>query len=180
MKNRNVGEKEKKAPRFGVLDAVIILLVVFLIVGIYFRYTIMDWISNQRNIKEYTVSFAIDNIRYTTPNYINVGNEVYFSSDGKYFGTILEESDSSSSVAALSVTPSSETFVHEGKVIEVFYPNNESRVDVKGRMSCRGTYSEDGGFWVNGSTYVSAGQTIAVQTELVTVNVRILSIEAAT
>lgn len=170
-------EKEKKSPRFGVLDAVMILLVVFLIAGIYFRSNILEWISNQRNVRDYTVTFTVDNIRYTTPNYINVGDKVVFASNGEAFGTIIEESEGASNIA-LSVTPSSEIFTDNGHVIEVFYPNNESRVDVKGRLSCRGTYSEDGGFLVNGSTYLSAGQTVTVRTEWVTMELRILEIGA--
>lgn len=168
-------EKEKRTPRFGVLDAVIILLVVFLIAGIYFRSNIIEWVANQRNVREYTVTFAVDNIRYTTPNYINVGDLVTFASSGEEFGTIIEESDGMSNIA-LSVTPARELFTDDGEVIEVFYPNNESRVDVKGRLQCRGTYSEDGGFLVNGSTYLSAGQTVTARTELVTLELRILEI----
>ena len=175
MQNRNTS-KEKKSPRFGVLDAMIILLVVALVVGIYFRSNIIDWISNQRNIKDYTVTFSVDNIRYTTPNYINVGDSVVFDANGEEFGKIIEESDGKSN-NALSVAPSSETFIKDGKMIEVYYPNNESRVDVKGRLWCQGTYSEDGGFLVNGSTYLSAGQTVKVRTELVTLEIRILAIE---
>ena len=171
-------EKEKRSPRFGVLDAVIILLVVCLIVGIYFRSNIVEWISNYRNMRDYTVTFAVDHIRYTTPNYINVGDEVVFASSGEEFGTIIEESEDASNIA-LSVTPSSEVFTDNGQVIEVFYPNNESRVDVKGRLLCRGTYSEDGGFLVNGSTYLSAGQTVMAKTEWVTIELRVLEIKAA-
>ncbi len=176
MGNRNT-EKEKRSPRFGVLDAVIILLVICLIAGIYFRSNIIEWISNQRNVRDYTVTFTVDHIRYTTPNYINVGDKVVFASNGEAFGTIIEESEGMSNIA-LSVTPSSEIFTDNGQVIEVFYPNNESRVDVKGRLRCRGTYSEDGGFLINGSTYLSAGQTVTVQTELVTLELRILEITA--
>lgn len=176
MGNRNT-EKEKRTPRFGVLDAVIVLLVVCLIAGIYFRSNIIEWIANQRNIRDYTVTFAVDDVRYTTPNYINVGDKVVFASNGEEFGTIIEESDGMSNIA-LSVTPSSKIFTDNGQVIEVFYPNNESRVDIKGRLQCQGTYSEDGGFLVNGSTYLSAGQTVKVQTELVNLELRVLEIHA--
>lgn len=175
MGNRNT-EKEKRSPRFGVLDAVIILLVVALITGIYFRSKFIDMISNNRNIRDYTVTFAVDNIRYTTPNYINVGDSVVLASNGETLGTIIEESDGMSNIA-LSVTPASEIFTDNGEVIEVFYPNNESRVDVKGRLHCRGSYSEDGEFLVNGSTYLSAGQKVQARTDLVTLELRILEIE---
>ena len=171
----NYNEKEKRTPRFGVLDAVIVLLVVCLIAGIYFRSNIIEWVANQRNIRDYTVTFAVDNIRYTTPNYINVGDKVVLASSGEALGTIIAESDGMSN-AALNVTPAREFFTDNGQVIEVFYPNNESRVDVKGRLQCRGTYSEDGGFFVNGSTYLAAGQTVTVHTELVTLELRVLEI----
>lgn len=177
MGKQNHTEKVKKAPRFGVLDAVIILLVIAVIVGVYFRYQIMDWITNQRNVREYTVTFAIDNIRYTTPNYLNVGDEVYFADSGDSFGTLIEESDDASNIA-LSIVPSSETFYIDGVAYDIPYPDNESRVDVKGRLLCSGSYSEDGGLLVNGSTYIAAGQTVSMQTEWVSAELRILTIEA--
>ena len=46
---------EKALPRFGVLDAVIIILVIAAICAVYFRYNIMDMISEKRNLKEFTV-----------------------------------------------------------------------------------------------------------------------------
>ena len=173
MENRNK-TKEKKSPRFGVLDAVIILLVVALLVGIYFRSNIMDWVSNQRNVKEYTLTFEVENIRYTTPNYINVGDRVVLYDSGDELGTIIESGDNSNQ--ALRPTATSELFLENGEFIEVFYPE-ETRVDVQGRILCQGTYSEDDGFLINGSTYLSAGQTVKVRTELVTFEIRILSIE---
>ena len=107
---------------------------------------------------------------------MNVGDRVVFASSGEELGTLIAESNGNSNIA-LSVTPASEFFTDDGKIIEVFYPNNESRVDVKGRLQCRGTYSDDGGFLVNGSTYLSAGQTVKVRTELVSLELRILDIE---
>ena len=174
---KNLEQKEKQAPRFGVLDAVIVLLIVCLIAGIYFRSNVIDFITTKRNIRDYTITFAVDNIRYTTPHFISIGDEVVMEENGKPLGTIIEESEGNSKIA-LSITPASEIFTDNGEVIEVFYPNNESRVNVKGRLQCRGTYSEDGGFLVNGSTYLSAGQTIAVHTENVSMELRVLQIEA--
>jgi len=170
-------QKEKRSPRFGVLDAVVILLVACLIAGIYFRSNIIDWISNKRDIQDYTVTFAVDNIRYTTPHFISVGDTVVLADTGETLGTIIEESEGNSKIA-LSITPASEIFTDNGEVIEVFYPNNESRVDVKGRLRCRGSKSKEGGFLLNGSTYLSAGQTVTAHTETVTVELRILQIEA--
>ncbi len=177
MGNSNHTDKVKKAPRFGVLDAVIILLVIAAVLGIYFRYQLMDWITNTRNMGEYNVTFAIDDIRYTTPNYLNIGDEIYFANSGEHLGTLIEESDNASN-SALIIQPSSETFYIDGVAHDIPYPNLESRVDVKGRLRCTASYSEDGGLLINGSTYIAPGQTISSKTEWVTVNLRILAIEA--
>ena len=176
MGNSNHTDKVKKVPRFGVLDAVIILLVIAAVLGIYFRYQLMDLITNTRNMKEYTVTFAIDDIRYSTPNYLNVGDEIYFE-NGDQFGTLIEESDDASNIA-LNIVPATKTFYIDGVAHDIPYPDNESRVDVKGRMRCTGSYSEDGGLLINGSTYIAPGQTVSSKTEWVTVDLRIVAIEA--
>ena len=46
MENNKQTNQRKRAPRFGVLDAVILLLIVAVVAGIYFRTHIMDWITN--------------------------------------------------------------------------------------------------------------------------------------
>jgi hypothetical protein len=39
-------EKARKFPKFGVLDAVIILLVVVICAGVYFRYSFFDMLNS--------------------------------------------------------------------------------------------------------------------------------------
>ena len=45
-------------PRFKALDLVIILLVIVSVVGIYFRYNLLDTLTSNKDLKEYTVSFS--------------------------------------------------------------------------------------------------------------------------
>lgn len=178
MKKNKEPKAEKKVSRyrFRALDAVIILLILTAVIGVYFRYNVLDQLSNRKNQKEYTVSFSIENIRYTTPNYMNIGDKIYYADDGEEMGVLIEESKNNSN-RPISESPAGQLFVAEdGSVQEVFYPD-ETRVDVKGRMRCRGLYTEDGGFLVNGSRYLSAGQTVSVYTELVTINIVIRDIE---
>ena len=166
---------DRNRPHFNVLDAFIIILVIAAVVGVYFRYSILDFLKSDMNSEQYVISYSIDDIRYTTPNYIQVGDEVYFSSNGKFFGTLLSESENQ---GVLNIIPSSKEFVDsKGDVKNVFYPNSESRVTAKGRLLCEGYYNSEGGFYVDGNTYISAGQTINVRTDMVTVDMRILSIE---
>ena len=172
MKKKEQKEtKARKFPKFGVLDAIIILLIIVAVIGVYFRYNIVDLITNTKNLDEYTVNFSIENIRYSTPNYVDVGDDVYFVSDNEKFGTLINVSEN---MGALSITPASELFTTStGEIIEVFYPNSESRISAEGRLNCSGRYSDDGGFLVNGSTYIASGQYVNVKTEYVTVTIRI-------
>ncbi len=174
----NKEKKVKTGPRFRALDAVIILLILAAVIGVYLRYNHLDIFTGNQNQSNYIVSFSIKDIRYTTPEYyVSVDDIVYFSDDGKEMGTLIGASDGLN--RALSYQPATKQFVTEdGLVEEIQYPNNESRVDANGRMRCLGSYTEDGGFLVNGSRYLSAGQSIAVQTERVTVTILIEDITA--
>lgn len=168
---KNSETKTKKNVRFSVLDAVIILVIIIAVVGVYFRYSILDFFTGAQNLEKYTVSYSIENIRYTTVNFINIGDTVYFVSDGEEFGTLTNVSEN---MGAVSYTPASEYFTKSnGEIVKVMYPNNQSRVDAQGRLNCIGRYSDEGGFLVNGSTYIASGQYIDVQTEYVSVTIRI-------
>ena len=181
MKKSRSDDKVKNASaksrnyRFGVLDVVIILLVVLSIVGIYFRFNLIDSLKQSSNSKETVITYRISDIRYTTPNYINIGDNVYLSSTGELLGTIITATEEMSN--ALNVTPSSGNFIVEGNYLEVFYPNSESRVDAVGRLTCTGAYTEDKGLLINNTTHITAGQTLSVRTELATFVITVVSIE---
>jgi len=173
---KNETEQVARKPKFGIMDVVIILLVITCIVGVYFRYNIMDFLNNDKDMKEYMVSYSIEDIRYSTPDYLNVDDVVYFADDSTQLGTIMEASQGSA--RALSERPAVKVFLTtDGTMERVSYPNNESRVDADGRLLCKGSYSEDGGFLINGSRYISAGQTILIHTEKVTVSITITDIQ---
>ena len=52
-------ERVKLVPKFKILDAVIILLIITSVLGIYFRYNVMDTLKNQKDMKEYVISFSV-------------------------------------------------------------------------------------------------------------------------
>ena len=174
-KNVNVAKKDKKKAHFNVIDALIILLVLLIAVGMFFRARIVERLWADTQSSDYVISFSIDDIRYTTPTYINVGDKVYFADSGEYLGEFISESDN---VNALNIAPASKYFTDSnGNVVEVFYPDGESRVDAKGRIQCKGYYSKDGGFSIDGRQYLAPGQSINVKTELVSVTINIMSID---
>ena len=167
-------EKSKKLPRFGALDAFIILVVIVIIVGVFFRYRLLDVLNAQQNLNDYNVSFSVENVRYTTPDYINVGDVVYFKDSGAELGVITNESEN---MGAFTVAPASEMFTDSnGNMIEVHYPN-ETRVSINGKMICSAQVSETGGILINGNTYLAPGQIVDVTTELVTMTIQINNIE---
>ena len=173
MKNKTRSDKNKAIPRFTLIDAVIILVIIVAVVGIYFRHNIVEFFSDTSDMKEYTVSYSIENIRYTTPDYIEVGDKLYFSDSGDELGTIINESEN---MGALSIKVASQYMTDStGKIIDVPYPN-ETRVDATGRFSCVGKYYDNGGFLVDGSEYIAPGNIINVQTETVTFSIMILDI----
>ena len=176
-KEKNV-TVSKKTAHFNVVDAVIIVLVIAVALGIYFRFNIIERLWAQSNTDDYAVSFSVKDIRYTTPTYINVGDKVYFADSSEFFGTVMSESEN---VNALNITPASKYFTDSnGNIVEVFYPDGESRVDAKGRVQCAGYYTEDGGFTIDGRTFIAPGQTVTVNTELVTLTVTVTSIDLIT
>jgi hypothetical protein len=161
---------------FNVVDAVIIILVIAVALGVYARFNFVEMFWSKINTEKYEISFSVKDIRYTTPTYINVGDEIYFADSGDLFGIIMSESDNN--VNALSITPSSKYFTDaDGNVVEVFYPDDESRIDVKGRIECEGYYSNDGGFTIDGRTYLAPGHTVELRTELVNLTVKVISID---
>ena len=177
-KREHSNNKKTGKIHFNVIDAVIIILVVASVLGIYFRYNVEDIFSKSKETCDYTVSFAVNDIRYTTPNYISVGDKVYFADTGNPFGELISESENK---GALNIKPASKFFTDtSGKVVEAFYPNDESRVNAKGRLVCKGIYTDDGGFCVGGTRYIAPGQTVEVQTEYVTLLIRITAIEEYT
>ena len=80
MKNKLERKQSKEAkklersarsrfPKFGILDAIIILLVIVIAVGIYFRYSFFDMLNSTKNMKECNVYFKTQN---TTEAHLNV------------------------------------------------------------------------------------------------------------
>ena len=168
--------EKKNSPHFNVLDAVIILIVILIIVVIYFRYNIVDIIKNSQDKEDYAISYTVKDIRYTTYNYVHVGDRLYFSDSGDSFGTLLNCDPNNQE--PWNKSPASQHFTtSSGEVVEAFYPNDESRIDVKGRLLCEGYYTEDGGFLLDGNTYIAPGQTISVHTELVSFVISVTAIE---
>lgn len=170
--------KERRFPKFGVLDAVIILLVVAIVVGIYFRYSFFDTLTNARNMKECYVTFKTDNVSSKVTGALSLDDLVYFKSDGNTFGTLAVKSDEVSTV--IQEQPATQTVSKDGKAYaDIQYPQgiDEPLIYGTGIIKASCLINEDGSYILNGSTYISIGQTYTVCTEKVTFNITIVQIE---
>lgn len=188
MKNANVNQdsvketqkpaKTRKLPKFGVLDAVIILLVIAIAVGIYFRYSFFDTLTSMQNMKECYVTFKTDKITTNVSREMNDGDAIYFKSDGSNFGNLAIKSEEITMV--IQEQPATSTVFKDGKTYaDIQYPQgmDDSLIYGIGNIKCNCSVSEDGSFLLNGTTYISPGQTYTVCTEKVTVNITITDIE---
>lgn len=168
-------KKGRRFPKLGILDIVIVLLLISVILGIAFRENVFNHFANLQQLDECAISFSVKNIENKTQYYISGGDAVYFKDNGKTLGTIMDKSSSASSIP-LNVTPSTQTFIENGSAITVTYPK-DTRIDVLGRIKCEGKFASDGSFLLNGSDYISAGQSYTICTEKVTLEITILDIQ---
>jgi hypothetical protein len=79
-------------------------------------------------------------------------------------GTLLNREIGSTD--ALTITLSSRYIQEETGFISAYYEEN-TLVDVTGRMLCMGTVNEEGYFLLGGDLYLAEGQKLAVYTDLV-------------
>ena len=149
-------EKRNGERRFNIIDLFIIIVVLLCVVGIYFRSQIAEWVGVEKSLEEYSVSFEVSEIRYTSGKYIAPGNEVYIQNSGMYLGTIEGN---------CTILPS-EMYVENsnGDQLAVNYPK-DTRVDVTGQVKCMGIAKADG-FYLNGTYPLSPGTTVNVYTEM--------------
>ena len=173
----NDGEAINGAVRFKALDVVIIVLILATVVGVYFRYNILDTLTGNKNLKDYIVSFEITDVQYKTENYINIGDKVYYG-NGEELGVLIEASDNTKN--ALISYPTKVGYIPDGESIleEISYPE-DTRIDAEGRMKSRGTYSTGSGFLLKGTTPLAVGDNVAVKTNLVSVQITITNIAVA-
>ena len=187
MKNKDINsseitatkkQKERRFPKFGVIDAVIILLVIAIVVGIYFRYSFFDTLTNARNMKDCYVTFKTDNVTSNVTRELYKDDLIYFKSDGNTFGTLTIKSEEVSTV--IQEQPAVRTVSKDGKAYaDVQYPQGIDNPLIYGTGTIKASclINEDGSYILNGTTYISIGQTYTVCTERVTLNITIVQIE---
>ncbi|MBO4971248.1 MAG: DUF4330 family protein [Clostridia bacterium] len=161
--NRKKGSSGRAS--FNAIDLAIVLLIIICGVGIFFRYDMENKISAGEG-ETYEVEFVCEKVRYTTADYLNVGDTLYFSDSLSVFGNIQ---------GTLVNRPSFEEVSYGGKNITAYYPQ-DTMVDITGNVSVTGTMTENG-FLVSGNTYIAPNSVIRVSGKYVDIEIKVLSLK---
>ncbi|MBQ3483603.1 MAG: DUF4330 family protein [Clostridia bacterium] len=169
-------EKEKKVGirrRFNVLDAVLILLAVLCIVGVWQRKNLQELFASGETLEEYTITFEVRELRSTTVDLLTKDTAFYLvdGEDTVALGTLTENVSASAATVYLQKPD-------DGETVEAVYPQDEYdyRLDVKGALACRGTLHEEH-FHVEGKVHLTVNQVIRIYSEKVDLEIRITGIE---
>lgn len=165
MSKRRLKRDDGVHASFNVIDMAIILLIILCGVGIFFRYDMENKIS-QGEGDEYVVEFVCEKVRYTTADYISVGDTICFTEGGIPMGVVQGD---------IVSRPSHMEVVNHGKNITVYYPQ-DTMIDITGSIKVSGNMTENG-FLVDGSTYIAPNSVIKVSNKYADFEIRILSVE---
>jgi hypothetical protein len=170
--------KKRNNARFNIMDFLIVLIVLLCVFSLVARYTtVLDKIGISDHLEEYEISFTVSDLRYTTPNFFRIDDDIYLSDDDHaYVGKLLSREIGSTD--ALTITLSSQYVQTETGFVSAYYAEN-TFVDVAGRILCRGSINADGYFMLNGNAYLSEGQTVSVCTDLVSFEMIVTDISPA-
>ena len=151
--------------RFGILDAVVLIIVVALAVALVFRFT-TDMRLFTYDTEKYAVTVRAEGLQYTTVDMLSLSDGVYFE-NGEYLGSIL---------TSPTVTPK---MVYElgaeGDLIPAYYPNN-TLVDLTTNLECD-LVTSDGMLMTKSGEHLAVGVVLKLHTQTVDITVEIVGIE---
>ena len=151
--------------RFGLLDAVVLIVVIALAIALVFRYT-ADKRLFVYDTEEYTVRVKACGLQYTTVNMLDSNANVYLE-DGKLLGVFVH---------APTVTPMLRySTTSAGDIIAAYYPDN-TLVDIVTDIECD-LIVNDGMIMTKSGVHIAVGTVLKIHTETVDLTVEITSLE---
>lgn len=165
-------QAKKKSPRFvlNVVDLVLIIAVLACVVGVYLRYNLSENLGVRQELSDYVLSFKIENVRFTSGDAFPEGDMVFLAeTNDQELGTIL---------AIDSTAPSEVVFTDKEGDYRILYYPEDTRIDLTGRILSSGVMTERG-YMLGGNTYLAPGQSYAVETPRIYVEITITDIVSA-
>ena len=154
-------KKKNKGPRFNVIDALIILLIIGSIVGVFLRFDFVDKIIAKNTTSEHNVKFTTT-IEYTS-DCIEIGrraNKVYFVNSDPNDKTDVEMGSAVIKMENIT-TPTGEKIELDG---DGRIPDS-TKIKIEGTIVCQAVSTEKGDskeFYINGTKKITRGETITV------------------
>lgn len=157
--------KNNSKIRFGLLDAVVLIVVIALAFALVFRYT-ADKRLFAYDTEKYTVTVKACGLQYTTVNMLDPTAQVYLE-DGKQLGSFVH---------APTVTPMlSYSTTSAGDIIAAYYPDN-TLVDIVTDIECD-LIANEGMIMTKSGVHIAVGAVLEIHTETVDLTVEITSVE---
>ena len=158
-----------KKVKFNATDVLIILLILACIASVCYKAFFAESLAPESDLSEYRIYFKIDDIKSTSLAYFVPGDNVRLTSSDEKVGMLEGIVQSLLAVGAYN---------DNGE--EVFYPsidksNDETRYSVYGNITVKGKMT-DGGFLLGGERYIAPNSTLAIITEHIETEIKIISI----
>ena len=151
--------------RFGVLDAVIIIVVLAIAASLVFRYTVDNSLFVY-DTEKYVVTFKTCGVRYTSVDAIASAQNFYLN-NGELLGR---------SIHAPTVTPML-TYVtsSSGELVACYYPDN-TFVDIVVEIECE-LINKDGMIMTESGVHIAPGVELDIHTNTADLTVEIVKVQ---
>ncbi len=163
---------EKKKSKINILDFLIIALVIVCIAGAVLRiYTKSREDKFGEDVA--TVSFIIQNVQNESKDLIKAGDRLYSEAYDCDFGTMVGDMISTNAVYYAE---------DDGEIIRVesgINPetNEPYRVDLYGKFTCKGTWTDENGFSIGGTQYIAPNMSVGLSFPNIKATILILSVD---
>ena len=141
---------QKKKFRINILDVLIISMVILCILGAALRVYIKNR-DDKLESQTATVSFFIHNVQSASQFAFNDGDRVY-----------SEQIECELGVLTGDVEVSNAVYYRENNGEFHEFESTGGRVDIRGTMTCKGTWTDASGFSVNGTQYLAPNMYVYV------------------
>lgn len=164
----------KNTKKFNVIDAIIIIIVIACLAGVFFRLFIN---KNDASLEHYTVTFTASGLTQDEIGMIAVDAEIYVTENGlrKVIGVVAD--NNIESVSDIFKIERDYLLVKDenGNYTEAYYPEG-TKYTIEGKINVNGSYVADEGFSTASGVKLSPGMTVIVHTETVDLEITVSEI----
>ena len=181
MKGNEV-KAEKNKLRLNVIDVIIIVLTLACIAAIVLKATVFKDIGREVASEEYIITFKASGL--SVPQYdaiVRLSKEdgendikwIYLNDGSTKLGELLKLGEQNTEKLYFTDV--------NGNVVELEYPQNDPDATwtITGTIACRGTYTDDGGFLLNGKNFIASNTDLEVYTSECDFELTIIDIQKA-